>query len=102
MPTGRAGKVTIDIEQLNATQLRILIKDNGIGIDHKTSRPDGHNSYGTELTAQRLRLLQKLLKQPYTVSISGSKNNGTLVEITLPLRKQRLDMADMEEKMVNK
>jgi ligand-binding sensor domain-containing protein/two-component sensor histidine kinase len=86
------GNIEIAFVKLNDSQIKITIKDDGVGLSYaKQSALKTHTSFGMKLTAERLDLLSRLSGQHNTIEIKEQvdKNNkvaGTLVQIILPLK----------------
>jgi sensor histidine kinase YesM len=82
----RGGKIDISFGMQNAA-LVITITDNGAGIADSGSHKE-HKSRATEITRDRLSLLNKKHKSHATFAItSNSGKPGTTVTLTLPLLK---------------
>lgn len=74
--------------------LKVLIEDNGIGyLASKNKKRDlSHKSYGTQITEERLKSLQKKNKEAFNVSIgnlddSNSEFPGTRVVLSIPINR---------------
>ncbi|MGV3613184.1 MAG: sensor histidine kinase [Fluviicola sp.] len=72
--------------------LKVMIRDNGIGYKEskRNKRDNGHKSYGTQITEERLKSFQKKNKDVFNVSITDADESnpefpGTSVVITIPL-----------------
>ncbi len=94
-PLESGGKVEVLISQMDEDYLRILIRDNGIGIEAslaaKAGRPKDHVSRGMEITKDRLRLFARMTGKQYSLDIRELKaedgsSQGTEVEMILPIK----------------
>ncbi len=72
--------------------LKVVIRDNGIGYKEsvKNKRDNGHKSYGTQITEERLKSLQEKSKDGFSVQIreadeSNTEFPGTEVVLTIPI-----------------
>ena len=93
LPSGKKGKISIKIFPEDEERLRIVIKDDGIGIDHslkaKNDINNQHNSKGMKITQDRIVLLQKMtnlnlfITGPNEIK-EGKATLGTIVEMVLP------------------
>ena len=89
LPKG-GGMLKINIDADNSF-LKIIIEDNGIGINQSSKLPENDSSrkhFGMKITRERLVLLEKKLKKQVDfiitdLSIEGK--TGTRVYISLPL-----------------
>ena len=75
--------------------LKVVIRDNGIGYKEsiKNKRDNGHKSYGTQITEERLKSLQEKSKEGFSVSINHANEAdsafpGTEVQLTIPIYTQ--------------
>jgi len=86
-PKSEAGRIQIRIFESN-TFLHIVVEDNGVGFDQNDLQQpvkEGHTSTGLSNTR---RLLQILYRDNYSMTVEGKKNEGTRVEIILPVEKE--------------
>jgi ligand-binding sensor domain-containing protein len=72
--------------------LKVVIRDNGIGYKEsiKNKRDNGHKSYGTQITEERLKSFQEKSKEGFSVSINHANEAdnafpGTEVLLTIPI-----------------
>lgn len=72
--------------------LKVVIRDNGIGYKEsiKNKRDNGHKSYGTQITEERLKSFQEKSKEGFGVSMNPANNTdsefpGTEVVLTIPI-----------------
>jgi hypothetical protein len=72
--------------------LKVVIRDNGIGYKEsiQNKRGNGHKSYGTQITEERLRSFQEKSKDGFSVQIrkadeSNTEFPGTEVVLTIPI-----------------
>ncbi|MGV3613183.1 MAG: sensor histidine kinase [Fluviicola sp.] len=72
--------------------LKVMIRDNGIGYKEskRNKRDNGHKSYGTQITEERLKSFQEKNKEGFDVQIndadpSNSEFPGTCVVVTIPI-----------------
>lgn len=85
------GLISIHFTKINDKSLRILVEDNGIGIDQaamQTKRKDSHLQIGMDLTLKRLELIGKKLNVKTSINTCdkhpGMPYPGTKVEIIVP------------------
>jgi len=81
-------KIKLVFEAIDKNKIKILIEDNGIGIDNKNPQIQNHNSLGLKLISERLELLKSIHKQEYNFEISNLSEadySGTRVILILPL-----------------
>lgn len=89
MPLEGKGVLAIDVTAEN-NALKIVITDNGIGIEKSKALRSGtkHNSKGMQLINERLEILSKLGKDPITLKITAvnmyATNPGTKITLTIP------------------
>ncbi|MEM9984287.1 MAG: two-component regulator propeller domain-containing protein, partial [Bacteroidota bacterium] len=97
MPLESDGLITVAIAQQDQDYLRILIQDNGIGIEasrqRRANRPSDHVSQGMQITKDRLALFARITGKAYTLDIFERKSNegeveGTTVAMILPIREE--------------
>ena len=97
MPLDSDGEITINIEKMDEDYLRIIISDNGIGIEaskkRKANRPSDHVSKGMQITLDRLALFARMTHKKYSLDIkekvnSEGKVTGTQVEMILPIKQE--------------
>ncbi|MFK7973114.1 MAG: two-component regulator propeller domain-containing protein [Bacteroidia bacterium] len=88
------GEIEVEIEKANEDQIRILIRDNGIGVEasklRHANRPQEHVSRGMEITRDRIALFGKDAGIKQHLEIKEIRNDdgsvaGTEVELLLPL-----------------
>lgn len=93
LPSGKKGKISIKISPEDNERLRIVIEDDGIGIEHslksKNEINNQHNSKGMKITQDRIGLLQKMTSLNLFISGPNEIKNGeitlgTKVEMVLP------------------
>jgi len=97
MPMDGKGTISIAITGIGDDHLQVSIRDNGIGIDSSREKPGSdRQSFGMQLTEERLSLLKKLSGQYYTVTATQPVEGGTLISIILPLEpnEEELKWAD--------
>jgi len=99
LPSGKKGLITIKIVPEDSARLRIVIIDDGIGINHSLSAKNEinnqHNSKGMKITKDRIMLLQKMSNLDLFISgpneiKDGELTLGTKVEIVLPRENAQL------------
>lgn len=78
------GKIDLDFE-ISGNHLKILIKDNGAGLNKDSQKPNKHISRAMQITKDRLYLLNKEKKSDASFSVSSNEPNGVKIEIILPL-----------------
>lgn len=101
MPNKGSGKILVSFEPKDDTSLKIIIKDNGVGIGAaRQQERKQHKSLGMKLTENRLNLLNQLLNEYYTVNVLKPENEkGTIIEIILPYHPNERDMNLLEEEL---
>lgn len=77
------GEIIIEFKKAE-NNLLIHIIDNGSGVD-STSKENKHVSRATQITTDRLFLLNEIKKSNSTFTITENKPRGTKIEIILPL-----------------
>ena len=90
LPSGRPGKIAIEVAMAGQEQYTITIRDNGVGLaagEHR--KQSGRTSFSMAHNRERLRLLSRSLRQPFSVHVSGGTDEsghpcGTVVVISLP------------------
>ena len=72
--------------------LKVVIRDNGIGYTKsiRNKRDNGHKSYGTRITEERLKSFQEKSNEGFSVSINPANDfdaefPGTEVILTIPI-----------------
>lgn len=83
------GKIHVLFDVLPGNKLKIVITDNGVGINQDVSVQKDRKSYGAKLSMERIRLWGEELKQETKVTINPlypekTEFCGTVVEITIP------------------
>ncbi|MGB3947752.1 MAG: histidine kinase [Bacteroidia bacterium] len=78
------GIIDLKIEQ-KQNELKIEIQDNGIGFSNDGQETKKHISRAMQITTDRLFLLNKLYQSNARFIIKSEKNQGTTIEILLPL-----------------
>jgi LytS/YehU family sensor histidine kinase len=85
------GVIGINFTKIDDSSLRIVVEDNGIGIEKaalQTRQKDSHLQMGMNLTLKRLELIGKKLKVETSITTSdlmpGKPLPGTRVEIVVP------------------
>lgn len=95
IPAGRPGVVTVEAAPLGPDVYTIVIRDNGIGYSETTKKEErkgedaGRESLSMRLNRERLALLSKSLKRPFSITVTVSADEagnptGTVVTILLP------------------
>ncbi|MDX1908798.1 MAG: two-component regulator propeller domain-containing protein [Bacteroidia bacterium] len=99
MSLEQGGMIRIAIQPAGEEHLRILIEDNGIGIEasraRRENRPNDHVSRGMQITLDRLALFARMTQRQYDLQIgeirdAQGQSTGTRVEMLLP----RMDESD--------
>lgn len=99
MPLDEGGLITVDISQQDEEYLRILIQDNGIGVqaskERRANRPNDHVSRGMQITKDRLALFARITGREYSLDIFETRDEngntqGTTVKLILPIREESL------------
>lgn len=103
MPKKSPGKITVRFEKLSDEAFKVIIRDDGKGIDkteNLSSLKEPRRAYGRQLTQERLALLSTLLQQNYHIQIgpafSDPQYPGVSVEITLPIYPKHQLLATLE------
>jgi hypothetical protein len=91
LPKNGVGILKLEITRMEEKGLRIIIADNGIGIEKAgrilTDSPFRYESKGTMLTLNRIKLLNEL---GYKITVNTeSSDKGTKIEITILNHEQR-------------
>jgi ligand-binding sensor domain-containing protein/two-component sensor histidine kinase len=90
MPKSTGGCVTISF-YLHQDRLKVVIEDNGIGIEEsrRVRMRSQHGSRGLDITSRRIRLLGKITQSSLLTNITqltqDNEVKGTRVELELPL-----------------
>ncbi|MEZ4851912.1 MAG: two-component regulator propeller domain-containing protein [Bacteroidia bacterium] len=99
MPLDANGVIEVNLSAEGEDHMKIVIKDNGIGIEasrkQKADRPSDHVSKGMQITLDRLALFARMTGKKYDLKISEIKNaegkvEGTMVEMVLPVKESLL------------
>ncbi|MHA4894921.1 sensor histidine kinase [Pedobacter sp. PWIIR3] len=86
MPKEDGGNITVRIELASQSQLRILIKDDGVGITNSLAEKKGdHVSKGMSLTKERINLLNQVEVNPIQIDVKQLGKSGTSVAILIPV-----------------
>ena len=94
-PLESGGRIDVIVTQQDEDYLKILIKDNGIGIEAsqaaKADRPKDHVSRGMQITKDRLKLFARITGKQYSLDLREMKTDtgeseGTEVEMILPIK----------------
>lgn len=92
LPKRKLGAELLIRFYMEEDRLKVLIKDNGIGYKEskRNKRDNGHKSYGTQITEERLKSFQEKNKEGFDVQIndadpSDSEFPGTCVIVTIPI-----------------
>ncbi|CAN5125362.1 histidine kinase [soil metagenome] len=92
IPTARKGFIEISIAPHGSDHIRILISDDGIGIDNaakRTEKSEEHKSLGISLTRERMELLGQSTGKKASITITDRSilspgSTGTCVEMLIP------------------
>ncbi|MDP5170435.1 MAG: histidine kinase [Bacteroidia bacterium] len=93
-PLDSGGIIEVHVSRLDDDYLKIMIRDNGIGIEAskaaKEGRPKDHVSRGMQITLDRLKLFARMTGKKYSLDLREMKNSegepqGTEVEMILPV-----------------
>ena len=94
IPAGRPGIVTVEVAPLGPEAYTIVVRDNGVGYTRKREeegkeKEGGRESLSMKLNRERLDLLSKSLKRPFSITLSVPTDKagnpaGTAVMILLP------------------
>ncbi len=103
MPRKANGHIQISFLQHGDKEIKIIVQDNGAGINSSKKQPDtkdGH--YGMRITQERLTLLKQLSKEHYAITASETKNEqgevtGTHIEIILTAQPADMSLGMPEE-----
>jgi sensor histidine kinase YesM len=86
-----AGTVKISLQTYNSKSLKIIIGDNGIGMNKSkqyAAKSSQHQHLGMQIIQKRLSLLSKKYRTETSINYSeyspDHKNPGTIVEIIMP------------------
>ena len=77
------GEIVIEFKK-TGNNIMIYLADNGSGID-SSSKDNKHISRATQITTDRLFLLNQIKKSNSTFTVTENKPRGTKIEIILPL-----------------
>jgi len=85
------GFISIRFEYISSKAVRIIVEDNGVGIERaskKQSQKESHLRMGMDLTRKRINILGKKMGVNTAIRITdvfpGQPNPGTKVEIVVP------------------
>lgn len=85
MPKEEQGNITISIHQ-NFQLLKIIIDDDGIGIDNSLkAKNDEYISRGMTITQERINLINQLSGTEMNIQIEQKNEGGTVVRINIPI-----------------
>lgn len=93
LPMNAKGHLTLEIKKEHEDLLKIIITDNGVGINSRYLHTNLYNqlneSHGLSMTFQRLRLLGKFSTHELYIRFKHhyptSHNKGTIVELVMPI-----------------
>lgn len=86
LPLERPGFVRIEFQVLSDELLEVIVMDDGVGLDNKSSNPSEHKSLSTELIKERLELLDITSEHKHSITLEpNSDGAGTKVTINLPI-----------------
>ncbi len=90
MPKKTGGSITLSINKQSESELKIMIEDDGVGIDaKKIISASSHKKLGMSIIKERLSILQNLLQQSFTIHVVNLKElgrkSGTRIELILPI-----------------
>ncbi len=91
LETNRKCVLILDFFMINHKQLCVRIEDNGAGRKEMKTK-NKHNSHASNITNERIKLMNEGTVRGYTFSITDLKNNdgskaGTRVDLTFPIQK---------------
>lgn len=94
----RGGKIDVIITPLNKQRIRILVSDNGIGMDQQrlehlratiqSPYKDSRDCIGLRSTISQLDIM---FEKEYTFDINSTPEKGTITQITLPAKDKSSD-----------
>ncbi len=85
MPKETEGNIIIKILQQHQL-LKIIIEDDGVGIDHsKKIKTDEYISRGMSITQERISLINQLAGSEMNIQIGQRPEGGTIVKIHIPI-----------------
>jgi LytS/YehU family sensor histidine kinase len=99
MPLDSNGIIEVNLSSQGEDHMKIVIQDNGIGIEasrkQKQDRPSDHVSKGMQITLDRLSLFARMTGKKYDLNIeeivdTNGKVAGTMVEMILPVKESLL------------
>jgi tetratricopeptide (TPR) repeat protein/anti-sigma regulatory factor (Ser/Thr protein kinase) len=82
--SGKGGEIMLSFEYANKKALKIIVLDNGIGLEKRKAAVNNHKSYSIQLIKERLMLLSKHYKQASGLYYESS-DKGTAAYLTIPL-----------------
>ncbi len=85
------GKVKVWVEQPDQHQIRVHVRDNGLGREAAKKRHNGrksHRSLATVIIKERIDLLQKTYNRNIQYRIEDAPGGGTIVTYDFPLKPQ--------------
>ena len=84
------GKLSLEFEMLSNQKLRILIIDNGIGIEKskniKKQEDISKKSISLKIINEQIKLFDSQFKDNYKINFSDGKESGTIVELIVPCK----------------
>jgi sensor histidine kinase YesM len=85
MPKEEQGNIKISIQQ-NLQLLKIIIDDDGIGINNSLkAKTDEYISRGMTITQERINLINQLSGTEMNIQIEQKIEGGTIVRINIPI-----------------
>lgn len=79
------GEVAVQFKQIK-NMLYVTITDNGVGLNEKLNeKKEGHISHATEITKERLNILNRSKSSAIVFNLTSLPDKGTMVEFSIPI-----------------
>lgn len=88
-PKGTEGKIEVSVIKASKTSIKVIIEDDGIGFDVEYMDDKKNNMNPRVGVINIQRLIRNLYGEEYGIKIISESGNGTVVEVLLPMKKDK-------------